>query len=157
MKKLDEPFDLPTTLEDIHILRNKLYKQWHDFILSHRSNQATNYKERKEAFVALYKITFGSKKKAEEIFDQKEETNRLMRSLPKSKHKGSGGISNVLVPIPTTKRELLWESVTNAPDIERFVLDRNIHHFSSAGETQLKITLWTCLALVVTRRFHNKF
>ena len=80
-----------------------------------------------------------------------------MRSLPKSKHKGSGGISNVLVPIPTTKRELLWESVTNAPDIERFVLDRNIHHFSSAGETQLKITLWTCLALVVTRRFHNKF
>ena len=59
-----------------------------------------------------------------------------MRSLMKSKCKGSGGISNVLVPIPNTKK-LLWESVTNAPDIERFVLDRNIHHFSSAGETSL--------------------
>ena len=35
------------------------------------------------------------------------------------------------------KKNLLWESVTNAPDIERFVLDRNINHFSSAGETFL--------------------
>ena len=60
-----------------------------------------------------------------------------MRSLPKSRHKGSGGISNVLVPISTTKKELLWESVTNAPDIERFGLDRNIHLFSSAEETPL--------------------
>ena len=60
-----------------------------------------------------------------------------MRSLPKSKNKGSGGISNVLVPIPTTKKELLWESVSNAPNIECFVLDGNIYHFGSAGEIPL--------------------
>ena len=42
----------------------------------------------------------------------------MMRSLPKSKHKGGGGISSVLVPIPTTKKEILWESVTNAPAIK---------------------------------------
>ena len=136
MKKMDEPFDLPTTLEETNKLLDKLYKQRKDLILSRRSNEATSYIERKEAFVALYKIKFGSEKKAEAIFDQKEETNKLMRSLPKSKSKGGGGISNILVPIPNTKR-VLWESVTNAPDIKRFVLDRNIHHFSSAGETPL--------------------
>ena len=31
----------------------------------------------------------------------------------------------------------MWGSVTNAPNIERFGLDRNIHHFSSAEETPL--------------------
>ena len=60
MKKLKEPFDLPTTLEDTRTLKNKLYKQKRDLILSCRSNQATSYKERKEAFVALYKVKFGS-------------------------------------------------------------------------------------------------
>ena len=65
MRKLDEPFDLPTILEDTCILRNKLYNQQRDLILSCCSNQATNYKEQKEAFVALYKRTFGSEKKAE--------------------------------------------------------------------------------------------
>ena len=139
MKKLDEPFVLPSTLKETNKLLDKLYKQRKDLILSRRSNQATSYIEPKEAFVALYKITFGSEKKAEAIFDQKEETNKLMRSLPKSKSKGGGGISNILVPIPNTKK-VLWESVTNAPDIERFVLDRNIHHFSSAGETPLATT-----------------
>ena len=136
MKRLDEPFVLPSTLEETDKLLDKLYKQRKDLILSRRSNQATSYIERKEAFVALYKIKFGSEKKAEAIFDQKEETNKLMRSLPKSKSKGGGGISNILVPIPNTKK-ILWEPVTNAPNIERFVLDRNIHHFSSAGKTPL--------------------
>lgn len=102
MKRLDEPFVLLSTLKETDKLLDKLYKQQTDLILFRRSNQATSYKERKEAFVALYKITFGSEKKAEEIFDQKEETNKLMRSLPKSKSKRSSGISNVLVPIQNT-------------------------------------------------------
>ena len=31
----------------------------------------------------------------------------------------------------------MWHSVTDGPNIERFVLNCNIHHFSSAGETPL--------------------
>jgi len=158
MKRLDEPFELPSTLDETDKLLDKLYKQRKDLILSRRSNQATSYIERKEAFVALYKIKFGSEKKAEAIFDQKEETNKLMRLLPKSKSKGGGGISNIIVPIPTTKKDVQWESVTNAPDIERFVLDRNIHHFSSAGETPLATNeIMDMIGLVVTQKSPNKF
>ena len=45
--------------------------------------------------------TFGSAKRAKQIFAQKEDTNRMMRSLPKSKEKGNGSITIVLVPLPT--------------------------------------------------------
>ena len=61
----------------------------------------------------------------------------MMRSLPKSKKKGSGGITSVLVPLPTTKEKPDWHSVTYGPDIERLILDRNIRHFSQARETPL--------------------
>lgn len=101
MSNLDEPFDLPTTLEDTPKLKTKLYKQWRDFILSQRLNQATNHKERKEAFLSFYKLKLGSKERAAVIFDKKEETKQMMRSLPKTKIKGDSGIKSVLVSLPT--------------------------------------------------------
>ena len=80
---------------------------------------------------------FGSAQRAKQIFAQKEDTNRMMRSLPKSKKKGNGGITSVFVFLPTTREEPDWHSVTDGPDIERLILDRNIQHFGQAGETPL--------------------
>ena len=61
----------------------------------------------------------------------------MMRSLAQSKKKGSSGIINVLVLLPTAKEELEWGSVTDGPDVERLILDQNIHHFNQAGDTPL--------------------
>ena len=78
MNRLVEPFELPTMLEDTCKLKGRLYKYCHDLILYCQLNQATNYKERKEAFIALYKLTFGSKEKAAAFFEQKDETKQMM-------------------------------------------------------------------------------
>lgn len=134
---MDEPIDLPTTLEDTCKLKNTLYKQGLNLVLSHCLNQATNYKEWKEAFVLLYKLKLGSEERAVAIFDQNEETKQMMLSLPKIKTKGGGGITSVLVSLLTCSEELLWHSVTDGLDIKRFVFDCKIQHFSSAGETLL--------------------
>ena len=61
----------------------------------------------------------------------------MMYSLPKTIIKGGCGIIGVLVPLLTCSVELIWHSVTDGSNIEWFVLDYNIHHFSSAGETPL--------------------
>ena len=52
------------------------------------------------------------------MFAQKEETNRMIQSFPKSKKKGSGGITSLLVPLPMTREEPDWNSVTYRPNIE---------------------------------------
>ena len=55
-----------------------------------------------------------------------------MGSLPKSKNNCSGGITSVLVLLTTTEEEeSTLNSVTDGPNIDQFILDRQ--HFSQAG------------------------
>ena len=137
MSKLKEPFALPTTITDCKALLSSLQRRERDLIKSRRANQATTEQAREQAFVAMHATKYGGTEQAKSIFAQKEATTRMMRSLPKSKKNGSGGITNVLVPLPTKSEELEWGSVTDRPDIERLILDCNIEHFSQAGETPL--------------------
>lgn len=90
-----------------------------------------------QAFIAMHKEQFGGAEKAKNIFAQKEKTTWMIQSLPKLKKKGSGGIINILVPLLTVKEEPEWGSVTDEPDIEWLILNRNIKHFNQAGETPL--------------------
>ena len=52
-----------------------------------------------------HKKQFRSEMKDKQLFAQKEETKRMMISLSKSKKKGRGVISNVLVPLLTSKQD----------------------------------------------------
>ena len=107
-------------------------------IKSWRVNQSTTVQACKQAFVVMNAKKFGGVEQAISIFAQKKATIRMMRYLPKSKKKnGSGGITNVLVPLPTETEEPEWGSDTDGPSIKRLILDRNIEHFSQAGETPL--------------------
>ena len=87
MKKLKEPFDLPTTYNNCNALLKTLCCHKHDLIKCRRANQFKNYAACEQAFITMHEKKFGDANKARKFFMQKEETTWMMRSLPKSKKK----------------------------------------------------------------------
>ena len=79
------------------------------------------YEEQEKVFIEAYKNTM-SEKRAKAIFKQKEETIKLMKSLPKSgrKQKTSGPLSCILVPLPKEGIELEWHAVTDGPNNTKY-------------------------------------
>ena len=124
MKKLKEPFDLSTTYQDCNALLKTLCYYRHDLIKFRHVNQDMNYTACEQVFVAMHtKKNCEVLRRPRKILKQNEETTWMMQSLPKSKKKGSGNITNILVPLPTAKEELEWGSVTDGPDIEWLIID----------------------------------
>lgn len=80
--------------------KNLLWSLWDqesDLIKSWCTNKATTYQACEQDFVSIHKVWLGGVHKSKKVFSQKKETKRMMRSLPKSKKKGSGSITNILI------------------------------------------------------------
>ena len=113
-------------------------RQQRELIKTKRSYNTKKYQEKEKAFCEGYKKTM-SEKRAKALFKNKEETIKLMKSLPKSGKKQitSGALWCVLVPLPNEGIEIEWHAVTDGPTVTQLILERNKKHFSQAGETPL--------------------
>ena len=138
MRELREPIDLPSTFEETNKQLRELKRKQRELIRDKRSHNTAAYKEQEKAFIEAYKTTM-SEKRLKAIFKQKEETIKLMKSLPKSGRKQitSGPLLCILVPLPKEGIELERHAITDGPTIERLILARKKKHFSQAEETPL--------------------
>jgi hypothetical protein len=75
-------------------------------------------------------------KRAAQIFQRAKDTKQMMSKLS-SKMNCPGGISSILVPLPTEGIELEYIAITDGPTIEKLILNRNIRHFRQAETTPL--------------------
>ena len=114
----------------LHAAQTKCRK----LIKEQRTKQTPADAEQEEAFVAMNPEM--GPKRAAQIFQRARDTKQMMSELP-SKMNCPGGLSSILVPLPTEGIELEYMPITDGPTIEEVILRRNVRHFRQAETTPL--------------------
>jgi hypothetical protein len=125
---------LPLDVDDTSTALRLAQKKCRALIKDQRSKQTSMEAEQESAFVAMNPEM--DAKRAAQLFKRAKETKLMMSELP-SKTNCPGGISAILVPLPTEGSELEYMPVTDGPTIEDVILRRNIRHFRQAETTPL--------------------
>ena len=131
-----EPFDLPKDLQAASDKLREYRKKARELRRASQSYESNLYKEREAVFIEINKDNF-DEKRAKIVFRKSEETKKMMKNLPNNKKKGTGGLTRILVPLPLEGTELKYGEITDGPTMEALILNRNIRHFSQAGDTPL--------------------
>ena len=131
-----EPFDLPKDLQAASDKLREYRKKARELRRASQLYESNLYKEREAVFIEINKDNF-DEKRAKIVFRKSEETKKMMKNLPNNKKKGTGGLTRILVPLPLEGTELKYGEITDGPTMEALILNRNICHFSQAGDTPL--------------------
>ena len=108
IKFLNDPeFEKPTSYDKLIKEHRKTRAAVRELVKNKRSYNTAAQQEREKAFIKAHEEVMNTKR-ARQIFQNKEEAIKPMKSLPKSgrKKKASGPLTSVLVPVPTETKEL---------------------------------------------------
>ena len=120
MKQLEEPLELPPTIENTNEVMRSITRETRKLKRDKQSYNSATEKERERQSILAYKEKMGTKI-AKAIFYQKESMIKLMKTLPKPKHKQRGGpLTCIFVPVPKEGLELEYEAITDGPKIKGY-------------------------------------
>jgi hypothetical protein len=123
---LKKQIKLPQDINEATTALTIAQKNCRRLIKENRTKKTSIKEEQEAAFVAMNPEI--DAKRAAQIFKRAKDTKQMMSELP-SRMNCPGGISSVLVPLPTEGIELEYLVITDGPTIERLILQRNIRHF----------------------------
>jgi hypothetical protein len=131
---LKKQIKLPQDIKEATTALTTAQKNCRRLIKEQRTKKTSIEEEQEAAFVAMNPEIIA--KRAAQIFKRAKDTKQMMPELP-SKKNCPGGISLILVPLPTEGIELEYLVITDEPTIQRLILQRKIRHFRQAENTPL--------------------